>query len=221
MVNAIFKLFVVIPLFLGFVAFIGISCEDRATISEIRDGNVNPPPAAITLGKRQNDFNKAFIDDLLHAEKALKEISSMPTGSAGIDEKKKRAKESFYASRHKKWNSLVTPVVFKNFYGEVIEFQEHDPFGGPNDDIKMVRIKIKLFGSGIELEDKIAVDPRKNEWKARGISADWLDVEEDQAVRVSGKFYTYSESRLWAMCCVAGTSWPSFNVDFKDIAVVK
>jgi len=198
------------------------SCEESQTLSDISSGEgVNMPPLEGIVSARQKDFVQRMIEDIVRADTLFSDVKAMPTASAAEKARKSRATDDIYESRRKLWAELTTPLTFNDFTGVITRLREDSGFGSSSS----LQLTLRLFESGIELElrQKILKETNKivgesteyGKWEIlenTGDALQWFDLNEGDAVAVSGSFVRYSEKNKWVHCCVASSSWPKFRV---------
>lgn len=229
--NGVLTILVLIFLLGAFVNFGGKLADDRVVDAIEAGGAINPPSEDDWVTSRQVEFTDAIMADIIEAKTKLAAIEKMRSSSSGEKEKKRRAEEALYSARLAYWESLTTPLYFEHFAGLVEKIATSRVAGGPNSGSTKVDMEIKLFGSGIVLEDEMILDQQNNPantpnasiWEITSISGselNWFDITEGSSVTVTGVFTRYSQDAKWAHCCISSTGFPVFRVDISSVAIL-
>lgn len=201
-----------------FVVELFISIDEKETREELMaKTTVNPPPEQIVIPDRQLKLIGDFHQETLDAAAKFEEISNMDGSSPVTREARKQAKRLVYPKRKMAWNSFVTPTKFSGFVGIITGIYVSKVFDGVNAGMTRLKIEITLFGSGLQLQEVVLIDERRDQWSERGITTPWQSLVKGKSVEISGQFVKSSQSRQEAMCCVASTSYPQLSVILSDL----
>jgi hypothetical protein len=185
--------------------FIVIKCSDiqeQQTYESLTSGIItNPSP--YPLGTQQTSFQNAIIDDMITAFKTYETIEEMPDKTSQEDEKVLRAKKAIYQQREDLWKELTTKkfIDYKGFISRI----DSETISGK----RYLELHITLFDSGIVFQEQVRIDDVPGSWFTIH-NIDWIDLNVDDAVKVSGEYSQWH-------CCVSSADWPSFGVKLTKI----